>query len=196
MMHGQVGRCNQNLHLVEPRVSGVGCQVPGRNYETLEERGGCLVSVIGWQNYRIVVLSEVIIGWYQLLPPEMKALMSILSYRDLVVWQKAMDLVVESYKLTQFLPRSEGYGLVCQIQRSGVSVPANIAEGHGREHLGDYLHHLSMANGSLMELETHLLLVSRLSYLSAESLKPLLSLTAEVGRMLAGLCRSLKKARI
>lgn len=88
------------------------------------------------------------------------------------------------------------YGLACQIQRSAVSVPANIAEGHGREHLGDYLHHLSVANGSLMELETHLVLASRLSYVPMKSVEPLLNLSAEVGRMLAGLFRSLKKAKI
>jgi four helix bundle protein len=121
--------------------------------------------------------------------------MPIRSFRDLVVWQKSMDLVVESYKLTQLLPRREVYALSCQIQRSAVSVPANIAEGHGREHLGDYLHHLSVANGSLMELETHLVLASRLSYAPMRSVEPLFNLAAEVGRILAGLIRSLKKAK-
>ena len=73
------------------------------------------------------------------------------SYRDLLVWQKAMDLVEESYSVASQLPKTETFGLVSQIQRAAVSVPANIAEGHGRQHLGDYLHHLSIANGSLME---------------------------------------------
>jgi len=77
--------------------------------------------------------------------------MTIRSYRDLKVWQKAMDLAVDCYRLSRRLPRSEMYGLSSQMQRSAASIPANIAEGHGREHLGDYLHHLSMANGSLME---------------------------------------------
>ena len=81
----------------------------------------------------------------------------IKSYRDLEVWKKAMDLVVESYRITTMLPKSETYGLASQIQRAAASVPANIAEGHGREHLGDYLHRLSIANGSLLELETHIL---------------------------------------
>jgi hypothetical protein len=72
------------------------------------------------------------------------------SYKDLLVWQKAMDLVVESYKISKRLPRTETYGLASQIQRAAVSIPANIAEGHGRDHLGEYLHHLSIANGSLM----------------------------------------------
>jgi four helix bundle protein len=88
----------------------------------------------------------------------------IRSYRDLELWQKAMDLVVETYGLTNLLPKSETYGLSSQIRRAAASVPANIAEGHGREHLGDYVHHLSVANGSLMELETHILVAGRLKY--------------------------------
>lgn len=119
--------------------------------------------------------------------------MRVTCYRDLVVWQKAMDLAVETYRLASLLPKCELYGLMSQLQRSAVSVPANIAEGHGREHLGDYLHHLSMANGSLMELETHLLPSMRLSYVSETGVQPLLTLSAEVGKMLAGLIHSLKK---
>jgi len=93
--------------------------------------------------------------------------MTVNSYRDLRVWQKGMDLVVTSYEATKQFPQSELYGLASQIQRAAVSIPANIAEGHGREHLGDYMHHLSMANGSLMELETHFLLAERLGYLKS-----------------------------
>lgn len=118
--------------------------------------------------------------------------MTIRSYRDLKVWERAMDLVFESYKLTNSLPKSEIYGLVAQIRRAAVSIPANIAEGHGREHLGDYLHHLSMANGSLMELETHFLIAQRLSLLKDGKIDAVLTLAAEVGRMLAGLTRRLK----
>jgi four helix bundle protein len=118
--------------------------------------------------------------------------MGIKSYRDLEIWEKAMNLVVGSYQLAKLLPKDELYGLVSQIRRAAVSVPANIAEGHGRDHLGDYLHHLSVANGSLMELETHLLVAQRLSYLKMSDVEPLLALTAEVGRMLAGLIRKLK----
>jgi hypothetical protein len=77
------------------------------------------------------------------------------SYRDLLVWQKAVDLVTDCYGLTKQLPKTEIYGLTAQIQRAAVSIPANIAEGHGREHLGDYLHHLSIANGSLMAGDAH-----------------------------------------
>ena len=106
-----------------------------------------------------------------------------------------MDLVATSYEVAKQFPQSELYGLVSQIQRAAVSIPANIAEGHGREHLGDYIHHLSMANGSLMELETHFLLAGRLGYLNVEPMNQLLDQTAEVGRMLAGLIRSLKSSR-
>lgn len=119
--------------------------------------------------------------------------MPVKSYRDLRVWEKAMDLVVECYRLTHALPKTETYGLATQIQRAAVSIPANIAEGHGREHLGDYLHHLSVANGSLMELQTHLLICARLPFLSEEQLKPVLSLTDDLSRMLAGLTRKLKE---
>jgi four helix bundle protein len=121
--------------------------------------------------------------------------MKILSYRDLLVWQKAMDLVVECYKFVSNLPKNETYGLISQTQRAAVSIPANIAEGHGRDHLGDYLRHLSIANGSLMELETHLLLIGRLGYRLPEEAEPLLSQCSEVGKMLAGLSKSLKGNR-
>jgi four helix bundle protein len=119
--------------------------------------------------------------------------MTIKSYRDLVVWQKAMDFVEESYRVATLLPKNENYGLISQIQRAAVSIPANIAEGHGRDHLGDYLHHLSMANGSLMELETHLLLLPRLSYLETKELEIAFNLADQVGKMLAALSSSLKK---
>ncbi len=119
----------------------------------------------------------------------------IKGYRDLKVWQKAMELVVESYRLTKLLPRSELFGLVSQIQRAAVSIPANIAEGHGREHLGDYLRSLSIANGSLMELETHLLLIQRL-YRIGDEAQAALAITNELGRMLSGLTRRLKERSI
>jgi four helix bundle protein len=106
-----------------------------------------------------------------------------------------MDLVAESYMLSARLPKTETYGLASQIQRAAVSIPANIAEGHGREHLGDYVHHLSVANGSLMELETHLLLCARLSYIPPNEVEGLLERTGEVSRMLSGLTRSLKQSR-
>src|SRR5512135_3750140 len=115
------------------------------------------------------------------------------SYRDLKVWERSMELVVESYKVSKLLPRTEAYGLCSQIQRAAVSIPANIAEGHGREHLGDYLHHLSIAGGSLAELETHFQIANRLKLIGSNDLKPALALADEVSRILSGLTRKLKE---
>jgi four helix bundle protein len=120
---------------------------------------------------------------------------SVRGYRDLRVWQNAMDLVVEAYRLSAAFPREETYGLQSQLRKAAVSVPANIAEGHGREHLGDYLYLLSVANGSLMELETHCLIAERLTYVSQRDLSPVLDHASDVGRMLSGLIGSLKRRR-
>jgi four helix bundle protein len=115
------------------------------------------------------------------------------GFRDLLVWGRAMDLVVEGYRLTDGFPREEKYGLVQQLRRAAVSVPSNIAEGHGRDHLGDYLRHLSIANGSLMELETQVLIAGRMGYVRKEVEERILTQASEVGRMLSGLIRALKK---
>ena len=122
----------------------------------------------------------------------MPAELAVKSYRDLQVWQKAMALVVESYSVARLLPKSESFGLIGQMQRAAVSVPANIAEGHGREHLGDYVRHLSIANGSLMELETHLLIAVQLAYVTREQTATAMSMASEVGRMHTGLTRRLR----
>jgi len=114
------------------------------------------------------------------------------SYRDLLVWQRAVDLVADCYQLTKQLPKSETYGLAVQMQRAAVSIPANIAEGHGRDHIGDYLRHLSIANGSLMELETHILIAQRLSYIGPADAQRLLDQCGEVSRMLSGLTKRLR----
>ena len=119
----------------------------------------------------------------------------ILSYRDLLVWQKGIGLVLEIYNIAQRLPLSERFELARQMKAAAISIPANIAEGHGRDHLGDYLHHLSIANGSLMELETELIITGKLEYLSPPEVEGLLSRTPELGRMLAGLTRRLKQRR-
>ncbi|MGE5277866.1 MAG: four helix bundle protein [Acidobacteriota bacterium] len=118
--------------------------------------------------------------------------MSIRSYRDLRVWRKGVYLAVTCYRLRSGFPRQEVYGLVGQIRRAAVSVPANIAEGHGREHLGDYLRFLSAAKGSLMELETHVIIAERLEYLSPAEAEQALSVAADIGRMLSGLIARLK----
>ena len=101
-------------------------------------------------------------------------------------------LGVATYRLAKQLPASEGYGLASQMQRAAVSIPANIAEGQGRRHLGDYLHHLSVANGSLKELGTHLLIAERLAHVQRGDVNPVLEAAFEVGRMLTGLIRKLR----
>jgi four helix bundle protein len=118
----------------------------------------------------------------------------IQGHKELVVWQKAMDLVVAVYRITKTFPRTETYGLASQIQRAAVSVPSNIAEGHGLKQTQAYARHLAIANGSLTELETQLEIARRLGYLNAEN-ESVINQAGEVGRMLAGLRRSLQ-ARI
>ncbi|HOW19678.1 MAG TPA: four helix bundle protein, partial [Phycisphaerae bacterium] len=88
--------------------------------------------------------------------------MALQTYRDLEAWQRAIDLVEAVYVLTRGFPNAERFGLTSQTQRASVSIPSNIAEGYGRSHRGDYLHHLSMARGSLMELEIQLTIAVRL----------------------------------
>lgn len=123
------------------------------------------------------------------------AVLEIKSYRDLKVWQLGMDLVVDCYRLTKEFPSSELYGLAQQLRRAAVSIPSNIAEGSGRLHLGDYVHHLSIANGSLMEFETQLMIAQRLSFIGAEQLECALDRSSELGRMLAGLMQKLHTKR-
>jgi four helix bundle protein len=118
------------------------------------------------------------------------------SYRDLIVWARAMDLVENCYKLSKRLPNSETYGLISQIRRAAVSVPANIAEGHGRRSLGEYVQHLSIANGSLKELETHLLITGRLNYLGQDEIVGALEACEEIGRMLSTLIQKLRQKRL
>ena len=118
--------------------------------------------------------------------------MSTTGYRTLQVWQKAMDLVVESYELSRRLPSHERYGLASQLRRAAVSIPANIAEGNGRMHRGEYVHHLSIARGSLMELETHIEIAFRLEYLRADDLDKGRELIDHVSRMLNRLTARLR----
>lgn len=117
------------------------------------------------------------------------------SYQDLLVWQKAMDLVVECYRLTQRFPANELYGLTSQIRRAAVSVPANIAEGFGRWHSKDFVRFLLNANGSLKEVETHLLISERLNFLQRPEMQKAMGLSEELGRMLAALRQKLTTQR-
>ena len=113
------------------------------------------------------------------------------SFRELRVWQAAMNLVEKIYRLTRAFPKHETYGLASQIQRAAVSIPSNIAEGHTREHLKEYLHHLSMAQSSLAELETQLEISLRLKYLSSDQFKEILGDGNSLGRQLYALRNSL-----
>ena len=114
-----------------------------------------------------------------------------MKYSELLVWQKSMDLVTEIYKLTRAFPQDEKFGLTSQLQRAVISIPANIAEGHGRKSTGAYLNHLSIANGSLMEAQTFIQLASRLGYMTAHNEKMMLARGNEIGKMLSGLHKSL-----
>ena len=118
--------------------------------------------------------------------------MDVRSYRDLKVWQMGMDLVCHIYQVTDGFPKSEIYGLTSQIQRAAVSIPSNVAEGHARGSSREFLHFLSISLGSLAELETQLLISSRLRYLDQGVLEPILDNVDELGRMLRGLQKSLR----
>jgi four helix bundle protein len=114
------------------------------------------------------------------------------SYRDLRVWGEGMALAESCYHLTKPFPREEIYGLTSQIRRSAVSVPANIAEGYGRESRGDYIQLLRVAQGSLKELETHLILAERVQLAPASRIEPTLGQCETIGRMLRALIRALQ----
>ena len=117
--------------------------------------------------------------------------MSIQSYRDLLVWQQGMDLAEAGYRLSKSFPREEMFGMTSQIPRAAVSVPANIAEGYGRESRKEYMRFLRIAQGSLKELETHLLLAVRVGLSQEESIRPMLQQAESIGKMLRSLRRKL-----
>ncbi len=117
----------------------------------------------------------------------------VVTYRDLVVWQNAIELAVACYGATKALPREEVYGLTSQIRRAAASVPANIAEGYGRDGRASFVQFLRIAQGSLKELATHVILADRMDYLSTSASKPLVEMADVTGRMLRGLIRSLHK---
>ena len=114
------------------------------------------------------------------------------SYRDLVAWQKAMSLAKAAYDLAKELPRKEAFGLVTQIQRAAISVPSNIAEGHGRLTDLQFRHFLGNARGSLCELQTQIELAHDLGYIDAEKLARFIEQSAEVARLINGLITALR----
>ena len=120
---------------------------------------------------------------------------TIRSYRDVKVWQQGMDLAEMCYRVTRKFPKDELYGLTSQIRRAAASVPANIAEGHGRDTRGEFIQFLRIAQGSLKELETHLLLAGRIGLSSDQITAPLLARCDELGKMVRALIRSLQAAK-
>ena len=119
----------------------------------------------------------------------------ISSYRDLHAWQRALELVEEIYQVSSLFPSDERFGLTSQIRRAAVSVPSNIAEGYGRRRTGHYLHHLDIANGSLKEVETQLIIAGRLKFVDKEQAQKAWSLLQETGKILTGLTRSLDRSK-
>jgi four helix bundle protein len=116
------------------------------------------------------------------------------SYRELIAWQKAMDLVMEIYAVTRTFPRDEVYALAGQLRKAAVFVPTNIAEGQARYSAQEFHFFLGRARGSLVEIETELLIAQNLNYISTEQAQKLLDKAAELGRVLNGLATSIKPA--
>ena len=121
--------------------------------------------------------------------------MSGRNYRDLIAWQRAMDLAVAVYMATAGFPIEERYGLTSQLRRAGVSVPSNIAEGQGRGTKMDFRRLLRIAHGSTREVETQVMLAGRLGFLRKHQEAELLNLSGEVGRLISGLAKSLDRPR-
>jgi four helix bundle protein len=117
----------------------------------------------------------------------------IASYQDLKVWQSAMELAVKSYGLTKAFPKDEMFGLTSQIRRAAVSIAANIAEGYGRENRGSFVQFLRIAQGSLKELETHILIAKRVGLVTGDGAANLLAASEENGKMLRSLIRVVQR---
>jgi len=115
------------------------------------------------------------------------------SYRDLLVWQAGMNLAEACYHATRDFPREEMFGMTSQIRRAASSIPANIAEGHGRENSGSFIQFLRIAQGSTKEVETHIQLAVRVGLLEQGLAAPLLDRCEEIGKMLRSLIRSIQK---
>jgi|SRR3954447_24807838 len=118
---------------------------------------------------------------------------NIENYKDLIVWQKSMDLAESIYRITETFPNKEVYELTKQLRRAAVSVPSNIAEGRGRRSTNEFRHFLCTARGSLYEVETQLMLATRLGYLHDSQFTSITDLISEVGKMLNGLMSALPK---
>ncbi len=117
---------------------------------------------------------------------------AVKNYRDLIAWQKAMELALLVYRCTAAFPDAETYALTSQIRKAAVSVPSNVAEGQGRKSEAEFRRYLRVAHGSLREVETQILLADQLGYLPERSTTNLMELAAETGRLISGLIRVLK----
>jgi len=115
----------------------------------------------------------------------------IKDFKDLIVWQKAMELVAEVYRLVKELPKEELFALSDQIRRAAISIPSNIAEGQGRNSTKEFIHFLAIAKGSKAELETQLLLCVKINYMNNAEIETAINLIQEVGKMLNALQKSL-----
>ena len=117
----------------------------------------------------------------------------IRSFRDLVAWQKAIELCKGVYAISATFPDAERFGLTSQIRRAAVSIPSNIAEGYGRRRTKDYIRYLDMARASLYEVDTQLVLARELGFAEKNELEPLMTLLNEAGRILSGLIASIER---
>ena len=115
----------------------------------------------------------------------------ITGYKDLLVWQRSMELVEVIYAVTARLPANEQFGLIAQMRRAAISVPSNIAEGYGRQATGEYRHHLLISRGSLLEIETQILLCQRLNYMDQHIIDPVMEEISAISKMLGSLISKL-----
>ncbi|MBU7586655.1 MAG: four helix bundle protein [Nostoc sp. TH1S01] len=115
------------------------------------------------------------------------------DFKDLKIWTKGMDIAEKSYLLTKIFPKDELYGMVQQIRRASASIPANIAEGYGRRSTAEYIRFLNIAQGSINELETHIILSQRVGLCSQTNIEPIISLLREENRMIIALIKKLQQ---
>lgn len=116
----------------------------------------------------------------------------IRDYKDLIVWQKSMDLGVEVYRMVKKLPKEERFAMSDQLRRAAISIPSNIAEGQSRNSIKEFIYFLSIAKGSKAELETQLLLCEKTNYLKNSDIEEALNMMTEIGKMLNSLQKSLR----
>jgi four helix bundle protein len=117
------------------------------------------------------------------------------TYRELIVWQKYMDLVTSIYQVLKLFPNDENFGLTSQLRRSAISIPSNISEGYGRNSLNDYIRFLNISVGSLYEVQTQIEIAFNLKYIENEQFKSIYDSTREIERMMSSLIRKLNEKK-